>query len=91
LDDFGYNLYTFNLSGPIIPGDQNNTMFLSAERGWFLDADPSSVERTYYYSLDPLVTKTTTAKESNDASDWRFTGRTSHTFGDFRLNLGANV
>ena len=39
LDDFGSDLYTFNLSGPIIPGDQNNTIFLSAERGWFLDAE----------------------------------------------------
>jgi outer membrane receptor protein involved in Fe transport len=90
LDDYGYNLYTFNLSGPIIPGDQNNTIFLSAERGWFLDSDPTAIERTFTYSLDPLETKTYTSKEQNDASNWRFSGKTSHSFGDFRLNLGAN-
>lgn len=91
LDDYGYNLYTVNFSGPIIPGDQSNTIFLSAERGWFLDASPSNIERTYTYSLDPLVTRTTKAKDHNDAGNWRFTGRTSHSFGDFRLNLGANI
>ncbi len=90
LDDYGYNLYTFNLSGPIIPGDQNNTIFLSAERGWFLDADPTAIDRTFTYNLDPLETKTVTTKEQNDASNWRFSGKTSHSFGDFRLNLGAN-
>ena len=90
LDDYGYNLYTFNLSGPIIPGDQNNTIFLSAERGWFLDSEPSAIDRTFTYSLDPLESKTVTAKENMNASNWRFTGKTSHSFGDFRLNLGAN-
>ena len=90
LDDFGYNLYTFNLSGPIIPGDQNNTIFLSAERGWFLDSDPTAIDRTFTYNLDPLETKSFTAKDQNDASNWRFSGKTSHSFGDFRLNLGAN-
>ncbi len=90
LDDFGYNLYTFNLSGPIIPGDQNNTIFLSAERGWYLDSDPTAIDRTFTYNLDPLETKTFTSKEQNDAANWRFSGKTSHSFGDFRLNLGAN-
>ena len=90
LDDYGYNLYTFNLSGPIIPGDANNTIFLSAERGWFLDSDPSAIDRTFTYSVDPLEQKTVTAREHMDASNWRFTGKTSHSFGDFRLNLGAN-
>lgn len=90
LDDYGYNLYTFNLSGPIIPGDQNNTIFLSAERGWYLDADPTAIDRTFTYNLDPLETKTVSAREQMDASNWRFSGKTSHMFGDFRLNLGAN-
>ena len=42
-DSHGFNLYTMNLSGPIIPGEQDHTIFLSGERGWFLDADPSAV------------------------------------------------
>ena len=90
LDDYGYNLYNLNLSGPIIPGDQNHTFFFSGERGWFLDANPTSLSRTYTYSVDPLVTKSPSVQENNDAATWRFTGKTSHSFGDFRLNLGAN-
>lgn len=90
LDDYGYNLYTFNLSGPIIPGDQNNTIFLSAERGWFRDSDPSAIDRTFTYSTDPLVTKTLTTREHMDAANWRLTGKTSHIMGDFKLTLGGN-
>ena len=90
LDDYGYNLYNLNLSGPIIPGDQNHTFFFSGERGWFLDANPTSLSRTYTYSVDPLVTKSPSVQENNEAATWRFTGKTSHSFGDFRLNLGAN-
>jgi len=89
-DDYGYNLYTFNLSGPIIPGDPDNTIFLSAERGWFLDSDPTAINRTFTYSLDPLNEKTITARENMNADNWRLTGKTSHNFGDFKLVLGAN-
>lgn len=42
-DDYGYNLYTLNLGGPIIPNFSKHTFFLSAERGWFLDQDPPAV------------------------------------------------
>lgn len=86
LDDYGYNLYTFNVGGPIIPGDPNHTMFLSAERGWFLDANPSAIERVY-----ESIGKTRKAAEHNESGVWRFTGRTNSSFGDFKLNLGANV
>jgi outer membrane receptor protein involved in Fe transport len=39
-DNFGYNLYTLNIGGPIIPGVQGQTFFLSSERGWFKDNNP---------------------------------------------------
>lgn len=86
LDDFGYNLYNLNLSGPIIPGNADHTIFLSGERGWFLDASPSNIERNF-----ESIGKTTKINENNESGIWRFTGRTRHTFGDFRLNLGANI
>lgn len=85
-DDYGYNLYSFNVSGPIIPDDPNNTIFISAERGWFLDSDPSAITRNF-----TSIGKSVKAKENNNAGLWRFTGRTTHSFGDFRINLGANV
>lgn len=85
-DDYGYNQYNINLSGPIIPGNSNHTIFLSAERGWFQDADPSAIDRNF-----STIGKTSVAREHNDASVWRFTGRTSHNMGDFRLNLGTNI
>lgn len=42
-DDFGYNLYTLNLSGPFMPRNNKHTFFISGERGWFLDQDPPAV------------------------------------------------
>jgi hypothetical protein len=42
-DDFGYNLYTLNLSGPFIPRNNKHTFFILGERGWFLDQDPPAV------------------------------------------------
>jgi len=85
-DDYGYNQYTLNISGPIIPGNRNHTIFLSGERGWFQDGDPSAIDRTF-----ESIGKTVTAREGMSSGIWRFTGRTTHNVGDFRINLGANV
>lgn len=85
-DDYGYNLYTFTLGGPIIPNISNHTFFFSGERGWFKDSDPRAVPLDiksigYYSEFKP-----------NNASDvWRFTARTSSSFGKFNLRLGANI
>jgi len=85
-DDYGYNQYTFNLSGPIIPGLANHTIFLSGERGWFKDNNPSAIDRTF-----ESIGKTISAREHMTSDIWRFTGRTSHNMGSFRVNLGANL
>jgi len=85
-DDYGYNLYTLNLSGPIIPGNPDHTIFLSGERGWNKDGDPVAIDRTF-----ESIGKTFTAREQMNSSTWRFTGRTTHNVGDFRINLGANI
>src|SRR5690606_3576802 len=85
-DDYGYNLYTLNFGGPIIPGNSNHTFFLSAERGWFLDADPPA--NPYEF---PSIGKTYKHTPDNSAGVWRFTGRLNHNIGDFRLTLGTNI
>ena len=85
-DDYGYNQYTFNISGPIIPGQANHTMFLSGERGWFRDSDPAAIDRTF-----ESIGKTVTAREQMNSGILRFTGRTTHNMGSFRVNLSANV
>jgi len=85
-DDYGYNQYTLNLSGPIIPGNANHTIFLSGESGWFKDSDPAAIDRTF-----ESIGKTVTAREQMNSSILRFTGRTSSNMGSFRVNLSANV
>lgn len=85
-DDYGYNLYSLNLSGPIIPGNKDHSFFLSAERGWFADRDPSAIDISFE-SIDASYDK----KPNNDGGVYRFTGRTKHNFGPFSLNLGANI
>ena len=86
-DKYGYNLYTMNLSGPIIPGNKDHTIFLSAERGWFLDGSPSAVGVSFNsdvkYSSDVLP--------NNSADSWKFSGKTNSNFGDFNVRLGTNI
>ena len=86
-DKYGYNLYTMNLSGPIIPGNNDHTIFLSAERGWFLDSDPHAIGVSFNsdvkYSSDVLP--------NNSANAWRFSGKTNSNFGDFNIRLGTNI
>lgn len=85
-DDYGYNLYTATLGGPIIPGESKHTFFLSGERGWFADANPRAVGidfKSINYSSNKLP--------DNEASVWRYTARTTHYLGDFVIRLGANI
>lgn len=98
-DDYGYNLYSFNLGGPIIPGDPDNTVFLSAERGWFQDRTPSAVGLHFTNPPEPDefggVTNngqpySSNALPNNSEGVWRFTGRTFHNLDIFTLRLGAN-
>lgn len=85
-DDYGYNLYTLNLSGPIIPGNSRHTFFFSGERGWFLDGSPKAVNPSF-----ASIGVNTDFIRGNDESSYRFTGRTAHGFGDFNVRLGANI
>ena len=83
-DDYGYNLYAGTLSGPLVPGISDHTIFLSVERGWFKDADPSAVDISF-----PSIGETFKGYKNNAASVWRFSGKTNHRIGDFTLNFGG--
>lgn len=85
-DNYGYNLYTGTIGGPIIPGNPKQTFFLSFERGWFKDADPRAVNYEF-----PSIGKSYDYIPENDAGVYRITARTSHGFGDWTARLGANI
>jgi outer membrane receptor protein involved in Fe transport len=85
-DNYGYNLYTGTLSGPIIPGYPKQTFFLSIERGWFKDADPKAVNFSF-----PSINKHYDFIPENDAGVYRFTGRTNFSIENWILRLGANI
>lgn len=91
-DDFGSNLYSGSLSGPIIPGIPEHTIFLSGERGWYQDADPPAVPMELWTAADgsimdePLIMETI---PNNPASVWRFSGKLNSRFSDWNVQLSA--
>jgi outer membrane receptor protein involved in Fe transport len=93
-DDYGANLYSGALSGPIIPGIPEHTIFLSGERGWYRDADPPAVPIEIYTLSDgtildePIVYKTI---PNNPAGVWRFSGKLSSRFGSWNVQLSALI
>jgi len=85
-DDYGYNVYTMAVGGPIIPGNKNFTFFLSGERGWYLDGEPSA-NGIYFGSTG----YSSPYKENNTDGVWRFSGRTNFNLGSgFNLQVGGN-
>ncbi len=85
-DDYGYNLYTVSLDGPLIPNVSGHTFFLLAERGWFKDADPKAEGLVI-----PSAGIDRPDLPDNSSQVWRFTARTQHNLDPFTLRLGANV
>lgn len=85
-DDYGYNLYTGTFSGPFVPGNGEHTFFLSAERGYFADANPSALG----VKFESINYESPTLPD-NESDIWRFSGRTKHYLGDFTVTLGANL
>ena len=76
-DDYGYNLYTVNLSGPIIPGQSNHTFFFSAERGWFLDDSPSAIGIDF-----PTIGYSQKYNPANSSNIWRYNGKITSNLGN---------
>jgi outer membrane receptor protein involved in Fe transport len=91
-DDYGFNLYSGSISGPIIPSIPEHTIFLSGERGWNLDADPPAVPLEFSTTSsgelldEPIVMKTI---PNNDAGTWRFSGKINSRFGDWNVQLSG--
>ena len=91
-DPSGSNLYSGSLSGPIIPGTPEHTIFLSGERGWFQDADPPAVPVEIWTDENGSVMDAPIIYESvpnNLASVWRLSGKINSRFGDWNVQLGA--
>jgi len=85
-DDYGYNLYTGSLGGPIIPGISTQTFFFNYERGWFQDADPRAIKQDF-----PSIGLSYDFLPQNSADVTRVTAKTNHSFGDWTARLGANL
>ena len=79
-DDYDFNLYSGTISGPIIPGIPEHTIFLSGERGWFKDADPPAIPIEF-----PSIGVINDFTPNNPADVWRFSGKTNSRFGSFNL------
>ena len=85
-DDYGFNLYTAAIGGPIIPGNKDMTFFISGERGWFKDANPTA--NGIYFGSTGYSSK---AKENNTEGVWRLAARTYFNLGaGFNLQVGGN-
>jgi len=93
-DDYGANIYSGSISGPIIPGIPDYTIFLSGERGWWLDADPPAV---------PIPIKTNEQGDilddpimldripNNQSGVWRWSGKIASRFDNWNVQLSALV
>ncbi len=86
-DPYGYNLYTVAVGGPIIPGNPDNTFFVSAERGWFLDGEPSAIGISF-----PSIGYYSDYKPHNTDAVWRYTAKTRFEFSkSMNLQLSGNL
>lgn len=91
-DPSGSNLYSGSISGPIIPGIPEHTIFLSGERGWYRDADPPAVPIEFYTLSDGTILDEPIVNESipnNPASVWRFSGKINSRFSDWNIQLSG--
>ncbi len=91
-DDYGYNLYSGSLSGPIIPGIPEHTIFLSGERGFFGDANPPAVPLEFHSTHDgtllsePIVM---TTLPNNSSEVWRLQGKINSRFSGWNVQIGG--
>lgn len=85
-DQFGYNIYSGNLSGPIIPNQNSHTFFVSVERGWFADNNPRAIGLEF--NSDTVFSRK--SLPHNDQGTWKYTARTTHDLGKLILRLGIN-
>ncbi len=83
-DPYDYNLYSGSVSGPLIPGIPEHTIFLSLERGWFKDANPPAIKLEF-----PSIGKTYDFIPNNPADVWRFNGKINSRFGGWKMTVSG--
>jgi hypothetical protein len=85
-DPYGFNQYNMTFGGPIIPGNSNHTIFISGERGWYLDQSPRAISLVI-----PSAGIDTDVLPHNSAGVWRYSAKTFSNFNPFTLSFGANI
>ncbi|MFC2103590.1 TonB-dependent receptor domain-containing protein [Bacteroidota bacterium] len=91
-DDYGYNLYSGSISGPVIPGIPEHTIFLSGESGYFADANPPAVPLEFFTDEDgvfldqPIVRNTI---PNNNSKVWRLQGKFNSRFSGWNIQVGG--
>lgn len=91
-DDYGYNLYSGTLSGPIIPGIPEHTIFLSAEKGFFGDADPPAIPIEFFSKQDGTILENPVVYNSipnNNSEVLRLQGKIKSRFGAWNIQLSG--
>jgi outer membrane receptor protein involved in Fe transport len=89
-DKTDYNIYDASLGGPLIPGKDNLTFYVSGERRWQRDRSPSFVPTVFQdylasQGLDPVL------KPNNNSSAFTGQGKLAWQLGDkFSLKAGGN-
>ena len=91
-DDYGYNLYSGTLSGPLIPGIPEHTIFLSGERGWNKDSDPPAIPLQFFSDENGNILDQPIEYKSiphNNSNVWRFSGKINSRFSGWNIQLSA--
>jgi outer membrane cobalamin receptor len=91
-DDYGANVYSGSISGPIIPGIPEYTIFLSGERTWYLDANPPAVPIPIYTTEDGGFLEEPITLEripNNQSGAWRWSGKIATRFDNWNVQLSA--
>jgi outer membrane receptor protein involved in Fe transport len=84
-DDYGYNIYNMSISGPILPGNDQHTFFALGERNYFSDGNPSALGLRI-----PTANINRSTLPGNTSDLYRFSLKTTHTFGDLQAQLSGN-
>jgi len=93
-DEYGANFYSGSISGPIIPGIPDYTIFLSGERNWFLDGDPPAVPIVIKTDADGNILSDPITLErlpNNQSGVWRYSGKIASRFDTWTVTLSALI
>ena len=70
-ESYGYNDYNATVSGPIMPGNDMLTFYLSAQRQYMADRNPSWIQQKW----DEKYTGGDIIKPNNDLGRWNYNGK----------------